>query len=441
MQPEEIGRETGKTPLTERTSQGLYKRALDVMPGGVSSPVRAFRSVGGSPIYFRKAFGARFVDEDDREYVDYCMSWGPLILGHAHPDVVDAVCAAAQRGLSYGACCRGEVELAEMMLEAFPTMERVRFVSSGTEAVMTAIRLARGITGRDCILKFDGGYHGHSDSLLVKAGSGLVTFGTKSSAGVPSSLAALTLVCPLDDDETLEEVFSRYGSQLAAVVVEPLPANNGLLEQRRQWLKRLRDACEESGALLILDEVISGFRLRFGGYADGLGIRADLVTLGKIAGGGLPVGAILGPARFMDQLAPLGPVYQAGTLSGNPVSLAAGLATLRLLRDGSVYQTLEHLGKALDEFLSREAASLPELCWRRVGSIFWLYLARGQVPRRAERIRPEAAECYNVVHRHLLDHGIYLAPSAYEVGFLSTAHTIEDMQVLARELGGALRGR
>jgi glutamate-1-semialdehyde 2,1-aminomutase len=420
-------------------SKALYERAVALMPGGVSSPVRAFRSVGGTPLYFREARGARFTDEDGNELLDFCMSWGPLILGHAHPAVVEAVRDAAGRGLSYGACCRAEIELAELILSAFAGRERVRFVSSGTEAVMTAIRLARGVTGRPRILKFEGGYHGHSDALLVKAGSGLVTFGLTSSAGVTPAVAADTIVCPLDDEGAIASAFALHGDSIAAVIVEPLPANNGLLEQRADWLRALRELATRHGALLIFDEVISGFRFRFGGYGDAIGVNADIVTLGKIIGGGMPVGAVVGPAAIMDRLAPVGPVYQAGTLSGNPVSLAAGIATLRELSKGSAYDTLEALGAALGRALAEQGRDLPFLGFRRRGSVFWLHLAAGEVPRRADRVDPEAGRRYNGVYHSMLERGIYLAPSAYEVGFFSTAHTAADAERLAAELTGALR--
>jgi glutamate-1-semialdehyde 2,1-aminomutase len=420
-------------------SRALYARAIGLMPGGVSSPVRAFRSVGGTPIYFREARGARFVDEDGNELLDFCLSWGPLILGHAHPAVIEAVRAAAGRGLSYGACCRAEIDLAERVLAAFPGRDRVRFVSSGTEAVMTAIRLARGATGRPRIVKFEGGYHGHSDSLLVKAGSGLVTFGLSSSAGVPAAVAADTIVCPLDDEAAVAEAFARHGDSIAAAIVEPLPANNGLLEQRVEWLRSLRELTVRHGALLIFDEVISGFRFRFGGYGDAVGVRADLVTLGKIIGGGMPVGAVVGPAAILDGLAPLGPVYQAGTLSGNPVSLAAGIATLAELASGAAYDALERLGGALERALRAHGSDLPFLGFRRHGSVFWLHLAPGAVPRRADRIDPAAGKRYNAIYHGMLERGIYLAPSAYEVGFFSTAHTEADAERLAAELVSALR--
>jgi glutamate-1-semialdehyde 2,1-aminomutase len=408
------------------------------MPGGVSSPVRAFRSVGGTPVYMREGSGGRCVDEDGNRYVDFCLSWGPLILGHAHPAVVAAVQRTAAHGLTFGTCHRLELELAELVLSAFPGMEMVRFTGSGTEAVMTAIRVARGATARSRILKLDGGYHGHSDALLVKAGSGLVTFGTSSSLGVPDAVAHDTIVIPFDDEEALEAAFGEHGPHLAAAIVEPLPANNGLLVQRPEWLRRLRALCTAHGALLICDEVISGFRCRFGGYADGLGIAADLVTLGKIVGGGMPVGAVVGPRRLMELLAPVGGVYQAGTLSGNPVALAAGIATLRELAGGGAYTALEARGRELDEALAAVAAKAPACRWLRVGSVFWIYLGEGAPPCRADRIEPAAAARYAAIHAALLDRGVYLAPSAYEVGFLCTAHSGDDVRALGAALAGAL---
>ncbi|MDP2907696.1 MAG: glutamate-1-semialdehyde 2,1-aminomutase [Nanoarchaeota archaeon] len=424
----------------ERTkSFKLFEKARGIMPGGVSSPVRAFRAVGGSPVYFKRAAGPRFWDEDGNEYLDLCMSWGPLILGHADPAVVEAVHKTAADGLSFGTCNAREVELAELVLKAFPGMEQVRFTSSGTEAVMTAIRLARGVTGRDKILKFEGGYHGHSDSLLVKAGSGLITFGTSSSRGVPEALAAQTVVLPFNDERLLEKVFAKVGDTLAAVIVEPLPANNGLLEQRPEWLKKLRRLADKHGSLLILDEVISGFRFRFGGYGDGMGIRADIVTLGKILGGGMPAAALAGPRKTMEALAPVGGVYQAGTLSGNPVSLAAGIATLEQLAVGGVYEKLESLGARLDRRLEEHKKEFPFLNWRRLGSVTWFHLAPGEVPRDAGSILSEAVKRFNGIYAGLLDRGVYLPPSAYEVFFLSTAHTPEDVDMFVNEFAGQLR--
>ena len=417
--------------MNRTTSDTLFDRARQVMPGGVSSPVRAFRSVGGTPVFFESASGARFTDADGHEYVDFCLSWGPLILGHAHPAVLEAVAETAAKGLSFGACSHLEIELAERILAGFPSYDQVRFVSSGTEAVMTAIRLARGATGRPAILKFEGGYHGHSDSLLVKAGSGLATFGISSSAGVPAALAAHTLVLPFDDEAALVEAFARHGANLAAAIVEPLPGNNGLLEQRPAWLRRLRELCDAHGSLLIFDEVISGFRTCYGGYGESVGVLPDLVTLGKIVGGGMPVGALTGPRGLMEQLSPTGGVYQAGTLSGNPVAMAAGAATLDLLADGTAYARLEALGAALDRALSAVRAPLS---WRRVGSLAWLVPGGGPVPRAAADIEPESIAAYNRIYRPLLDKGLYLAPSGYEVLFLSTAHTEADVARLGQAL-------
>jgi len=416
--------------MNHDNSKSLFHRAKQIMPGGVSSPVRAFKAVGGQPIYFKKARGSHFEDVDGNNYIDFCMSWGPLVLGHGHPSVIDAVQQAAVNGLSFGACCDKEVALSELILRAFPTMEQVRYVSSGTEAVMTAIRLARGATCRSKILKFEGGYHGHSDSLLVKAGSGLATLGTSSSLGVPHSLAAETIVCPLDDEEALNAIFKKYGPELAAVVVEPLPGNNGLLEQRKEWLHTLRELCTNAGSLLIFDEVISGFRCRFGGYGDAQGVQADIITLGKVIGGGMPVGAITGSRHLMEQLAPIGGVYQAGTLSGNPISLAAGIATLQLLEDGAVYAKMEALGQFLDAALEAKRESCPWLRWRRVGSLIWFHLVDKEIPRDADSIDPQAIAKLNEMHSGLLARGLYLPPSAYELCFLSAEHTQSDITAL-----------
>jgi glutamate-1-semialdehyde 2,1-aminomutase len=413
-------------------SESAFRRAEAVSPGGVHSPVRAFRSVGGTPVFFASASGSRVLDVDGNGYVDFCMSWGPLILGHAHPDVVAAVQEAAARGLSYGACHRAEAELCEAILAGFPEFHRARLVSSGTEAVMTALRLARGATGRPLVVKFEGGYHGHSDALLVKAGSGLATLGTASSAGIPDAVAATTIVVPFDDDEALDLAFGEHGDRIACVVVEPIPANDGLLLPRPGWLPRVRELCDRHGALLLFDEVISGFRFRYGGVAPLVGARPDLVTLGKIVGGGMPVGAITGPASLLDRLAPLGPVYQAGTLSGNPVSCAAGIATLARLRDGEAYQRLERLGARLDEGLRR--AGIPWLRAVRMGSVTWPYLVTGDAPRRADAIDPLAVKRFNAIHAPMLERGFYLPPSAHEVLFLSLAHSESDVDALCDAL-------
>jgi glutamate-1-semialdehyde 2,1-aminomutase len=395
------------------------------MPAGVNSPVRAFRSVGGDPFFYERGDGCHVIDVDGNRYVDFICSWGPLILGHAHPDVVETVVSTAGAGLSFGAPCRQEVELAELVVSAVPSLEMVRFVSSGTEAVMSAIRLARGVTGRDTVVKFSGCYHGHADHLLVSAGSGLATFGTPSSAGVPEAFAGHTAVLPLDDDEAFLNLMERRGSEIAAVIIEGVPANSGLLIQRPEFMKLLRDECTRHGALLIFDEVITGFRIGPEGAAGLYKIEPDLVTFGKVIGGGMPVGAYGGSGKLMQQLAPLGAVYQAGTLSGNPVAMAAGAATLKKLfdNDGSAYAELESLGAMLETGL-REVFRRLGVEWSvvRIGSIFWLALQGGAPPTKYEDIQPAAAEIYAALHRALLERGVSIAPSAYEVMFVSLAH-------------------
>ncbi len=422
----------------------LYRRACEVMPAGVNSPVRAFRSVGGEPLFYTAAEGCRFTDADGRQYIDYVASWGPLILGHADPEVVDAVARTAAKGLSYGAPCVEELVMAELVTGAVPHLEMVRFVSSGTEAVMSAVRLARGVTGRDAVIKFSGCYHGHVDYLLVDAGSGLATFGTPSSAGVPESFAQHTLVLPLDDHNAFLATMAEQGEQIAAVLVEGVPANSGLLPQRPEFLRLLREECTRCGALLIFDEVITGFRIGPMGACGHYDIEPDLTTYGKVIGGGLPVGAYGGTRTHMEQLAPLGPVYQAGTLSGNPVAMAAGAATLRrLLADnGAAYSELDRLGGLLEDGI-RRVFSRRGTNWSvvRVGSILWLVLQEGDPPRRYEHIKPENAEVYADLHGALLDRGVYLAPSAYEVMFVSLAHddaaieeTIQAFDVAVQEI-------
>lgn len=423
--------------LKQTESTMLFNKAVNLIPGGVNSPVRAFKHVGGTPIFLKHASGSRITDADGNTYVDFCQSWGPLILGHAHPQVVDAVIEAARGGLSYGACHRREVELAELILSGFEGFERVRIMSSGTEAVMTALRIARGVTGRDLMLKFEGGYHGHFDGMLVKAGSGLATLGTASSAGIPEEIAKTTLVAPLDDEEQVESLFRQFGDRIAAVIIEPLPANNGLLVQRNEFLQFLREITQKYGSLLIFDEVISGFRLRFGGYGRMVGIDPDLVTLGKVIGGGMPIGAVLGSAKFMDALSPLGAVYQAGTLSGNPVSLAAGIGTLKLLKDEPIYENLESLGVHFEDSLYK--SRLPHAHVQRVGSIVWLYLEEGSFPRRHDTISEHAIERFKNIYWNLLEDGYYLPPSAYEVLFFSNAHLSEEIEGLAASIVKNLR--
>lgn len=417
-------------------SESLYRRACEVMPAGVSSPVRAFRAVGGTPIYYHAAQGSTFTDVDGNTYIDFVMSWGPLILGHSHPKVVAAVQQAAQAGLSYGAPCELELKLAEKIVASYPACQMLRFTSSGTEAVMSAVRLARAFTGRDRILKFEGCYHGHADSLLVKAGSGLATFGTPSSQGVPAALAELTVVVPLDNERAVEEAFSHYGRDLAAVIIEPIPANAGLLLQRREFLQFCREITHQHGALLIFDEVISGFRVAPGGAAQIFGITPDLVTFGKVIGGGMPVGAYGGRREIMELVAPLGPVYQAGTLSGNPLAMACGLATLEVMEEVNGWERLEQLGAAFEALVGSVLNGRGSLI--RLGSLFWLYLASGEPPRAYDAIAPKASQRYKHLHRALLDRGIYLAPSAYEVGFLSLAHSEKDLQQFATALAEAL---
>ncbi len=415
------------TPIawSRNRSDELYDAACSVIPGGVNSPVRACKSVHGRPIYIAHAQGAEITDADGNKYVDFCNSWGPLILGHADADVVQAVIEAAPHGLSYGACHEAEIRMAAELVGAFPGMEMARLTSSGTEAVMTALRLCRGATGRSLILKFEGGYHGHSDGLLVKAGSGLVTGAQPgaeaSSAGIPREIAATTVSVPFADLSLVEKLFAFNGAKIAAVVIEPLPANNGLLIQTPEFLQGLRKLCDKHGALLVFDEVISGFRLQRGGYGQLCGVQPDLVTLGKIIGGGMPIGAVVGPKKIMALLAPVGPVYQAGTLSGNPVSIAAGLKTLEKLRDPGVYEHLDRLGAYLQEKLHQ--SGVPWLRATRVGSVVWPYFDEGPVPVTASAISAKAVERFNAMYQQVLEAGVYLPPSAYEVLFMSNAHT------------------
>jgi glutamate-1-semialdehyde 2,1-aminomutase len=422
-------------------SEAWFRRALAALPGGVNSPVRAFGGVGGTPRVIASARGNAVTDVDGHVYLDFVGSWGPLILGHAHPEVVDAVAAACARGMSYGAPCEVEIELAERIVASYPGLEQLRCVSSGTEAVMSAIRLARGATGRDLIVKFSGCYHGHVDHLLIAAGSGLATLGRPSSSGVPKEFIELTRILPLDDDAALAALFAREGDRIAAVIIEPVPANNGLLLQRREFLVLLRELCDRHGALLIFDEVISGFRIGLGGAASHYGITPDLATFGKVIGGGMPVGAFGGAREVMRKLAPEGDVYQAGTLSGNPIAMTAGLTTLRVLERERGWETLETLGQRLEETLIPVLADAPlpaQLV--RIGSIFWIALHAEEPPRRAESIDARAAQAYATVFYGLLEHRVALAPSAYEVGFLSLAHTNADIDRLAAALFAVLGG-
>jgi len=416
-------------------SRELFARAEGLLPGGVSSPVRAFRAVGGTPIFFQRGEGGLLFDEDGNRYVDHNMSWGPLALGHAHPDVVRAVTETAARGTSFGAPHAAEVELAALVQELQPLAERVRFVSSGTEAVMSACRLARGFTGRDLIVKFDGCYHGHADYLLVEAGSGLATSGQPDSAGVPAAIAGTTLVLPLKDPEPFRRLMAERGAEIAAVIVEPVPANCGLLVQEPAFLEVLREETRKAGALLIFDEVITGFRLGPTGAAGRLGVDPDLLTYGKVIGGGLPVGAYAGWRVVMDATAPLGPVYQAGTLSGNPVAMAAGAAALKALRDGG-WDRLEANAGVLERLLRPVVAPYP-VDLVRVGSIFWLAFQE-PAPTAWGDVDKAGAGRYAVLHRALLERGVYLAPSAYEVFFVATAHEPEHLEQTARAMSEGL---
>lgn len=418
-------------------SQAWFERAQQAMPGGVNSPVRAFGAVGGVPRVIAYANGTTLTDVDGNRYLDFVCSWGPLILGHAHPTVIERITEAARDGTSYGAPCRPEIELAERIVDSYPYVEQARCVSSGTEAVMSAIRLARGYTGRDLIVKFSGCYHGHVDHLLVAAGSGLVTLGHPSSSGVPQEFTELTRILPLDDEAAATELFEREGSNIAAVIVEPVPANNGLLLQRPEFLEHLRYLCDEAGALLILDEVISGFRLGPGGAAEHFGLRPDIATFGKVIGGGMPVGAFASTREIMSRLSPVGDVYQAGTLSGNPVAMSAGLANLDVLDSENGWQKLEELGEYLDERIGPVVAGADfPACLVRIGSIFWIALLTYDAPRTAEALHEQTGEAYAPLFHHALTHGVALAPSAYEVGFLSLAHTREDIDTLAAALEG-----
>jgi glutamate-1-semialdehyde 2,1-aminomutase len=420
-------------------SAQLYARACRVIPGGVSSPVRAFRAVGGTPLFIARGEGAQVFDADGRAYLDLVGSWGPLIAGHAHPAVLDAVREALGRGMTYGAPCSAEVELAERVVAAYPAIEQVRFVSSGTEAVMSAIRLARAVSGRDVIVKFAGCYHGHADHLLVAAGSGLATFGRPSSAGVPEAFTAHTRVLPLDDEAALDTLFKREGDRIAAVIIEPIPANHGLLLQRHEFLLALRRLTQAHGALLIFDEVISGFRVARGGAAQLFDIAPDMATFGKVIGGGMPVGAFGAARRIMARLAPDGDTYQAGTLSGNPVAMTAGLATLELLERSQAWQQLEARGAQLERLLAPVLGRAPyPLHLVRVGSIFWLALHAAGAPRHAATLASAETARFAALFHAMLARGVYLPPSAYEACFLSLAHGGAELERLVAALRESL---
>jgi glutamate-1-semialdehyde 2,1-aminomutase len=408
-------------------SRELFQKALKLMPGGVNSPVRAFRAVGGDPVFIAGGKGSSIVDVDGRSYIDYVLSWGPLILGHCHPEVVEALAKALERGTSFGACTEGEIELAERICDAYPSIERVRLVNSGTEATLSALRVARAATGRERILKFEGCYHGHGDGLLVKAGSGVATLGLPDSPGVPRALAELTVTVPFNDPAALEEAFRVHANQLAAVIVEPVIGNAGCIPPQAGFLEKLRGLTARQGTVLILDEVMTGFRVAYGGAQELFRIQPDLTTLGKVIGGGLPVGAYGGRASLMDWVAPAGPVYQAGTLSGNPLAVTAGLKTLEILRRPGIYERLEGVSNHLAGGLATAAAKAGvPLTVNRVGSMFTCFFTNDSVADYASAKNADTAR-FARFFRSLLGRGVYFPPSQFEAAFVSTAHQESDV--------------
>ena len=416
-------------------SHDLFEQAKKYIPGGVNSPVRAFRGVGGDPIFFKKAQGAYLIDEDDKKYVDYVGSWGPMIVGHSHPQVLQAVRQAVDQALGFGAPTAIETEMAAKVCELVPSVELVRMVNSGTEATMSAIRLARGYTGRDKLVKFEGCYHGHSDSLLVKAGSGALTLGVPTSPGVPAALAELTITLQFNDIDQVREAFEQAGDQIACVIVEPVAGNMNCVPPAPGFLQGLREICDQYQAVLIFDEVMTGFRVALGGAQAYYGVTPDLTTLGKVIGGGLPVGAFGGKKTIMEKIAPLGPVYQAGTLSGNPVSMAAGLKTLQLVAAPGFHdhlsQTAATLCKGLEE--RAKAAGIP-LVTNQVGGMFGFFFTEAPAVSRFAQVTQCNIERFQAFYHEMLDEGVYLAPSAYEAGFVSSAH---DEQAIAFTLDAA----
>jgi glutamate-1-semialdehyde 2,1-aminomutase len=425
--------------LDTSRSEDLFERARRVIPGGVNSPVRAFRAVGRTPVFINNAAGSNIADVDGNTYTDYVGSWGPMILGHGHPAVLDAITSAAERGTSYGAPTEIEIELAEEIIAAFPSIDKLRLVSSGTEAAMSAIRLARGFTGRDRIVKFEGCYHGHSDGLLVKAGSGLATFGTPDSAGVPASIANNTIVLPYNDAEALRRAFEERGAEIACVIVEPVAGNMGCVPPAPGYLESVRDITSRCGALLIFDEVITGFRVAYGGAQELYGVKADLTCLGKIIGGGLPMGAFGGRSDVMDQIAPLGPVYQAGTLSGNPLAVSAGLATLRLLKKINPYQELEQRSANLERGLADAAAEANVTATiNRVGSMLTTFFQAGPVTN-WDTAKKSDTDRYARFFRAMLEEGMYLAPSQFECAFVGLEHTNEVIDKTIQAAGRAFK--
>ena len=420
-------------------SDQLFAEALKCIPGGVNSPVRAFRAVGGNPFFVNKASGPRVWDVDGNELIDYVLTWGPAILGHAHPKIITAVKAAAERGTSFGIPNPLEVTMAKLICEWVPSVQKVRMTSSGTEACMSAVRLARGFTRRDKIIKFDGCYHGHVDSLLVRAGSGALTFGHPDSAGIPAAFTQHTIVAPYNDVEAVRAIFAANPGEIAGIIIEPVPGNAGLYLPQPGYLEFLREITRADGALLIFDEVMTGFRLARGGAQERFDITPDLSTFGKVIGGGLPVGAFGGRAEIMDCLAPLGPVYQAGTLSGNPLAMAAGLANLQELQDGNAYARLEELGKQLEAGMkdAAKAANIP-MQFNACGSMFCGYFTGEPVHNLADAMKSDREKFKKFFHG-MLEAGVYLAPSQFEAGFLSTAHTAAEIDITVRAAAKVLR--
>lgn len=420
--------------INRTQSASLFEEAKNYFPGGVNSPVRAFKSVSGPPLFIKRGEGCRFTDEDNNTYIDFCCSWGPLILGHNNAEIKNMVIETVEKGTSFGTPTKLGNSLGKLILENHSYIEKMRFVSSGTEAVMSAIRLARGVKGKSKVLKFEGCYHGHVDSLMVKAGSGLATFGVSTSAGIPEVFAKETLVVPLNDKSALKEALEKHGDDIACVIIEPIPANNGLLLQEKSFLEYLRQVCTEHDVLLIFDEVISGFRVGFEGAAGYYGIQPDILTFGKIIGGGMPVGAYAASAEIMGHIAPEGAVYQAGTLSANPVAMAAGFAALRQTLGSNFYENLaqktEYFVKKIQAYCDEQGY---EVSIQNIGSIFWMAFTKETI-RSADQIDPASMEKFKILHHDLLQRGVYLGPSGYEVGFVSAAHQKEDLDQAAETI-------
>jgi glutamate-1-semialdehyde 2,1-aminomutase len=421
-------------------SEKLFEKACKLIPSGVNSPVRAFGQVGGTPVFMKRGDGAYLYDADGNRFIDYCQSWGASILGHAHPDVVKAVADQAAKGTSFGIPTELEIKLAEIIISNFKKIDMIRFVNSGTEAVMSAVRLARGYTGKKGVVKFEGSYHGHVDYLLVKAGSGLATLGLPSSDGVTEDNAKHTYNIPFDEPDKVDEIFAKHGDDIACILVEGIPANNGLLIQSKEFMRHLQTTAHKHNALLVVDEVITGFRVGPGGATARYNLDPDIVTFGKVIGGGLPVGAFGGKKEIMEKIAPIGPVYQAGTLSGNPLAMASGIAVLTHLLQNDAYAKLEEKGtyfeKSIREIIDK---NFYPMNIARAGSIFWLSFDEGDLPTKASQISPESVTKYAEFFHKLLDENFYFAPSGYEVGFITTAHTREILDVTISVIEKALK--